>query len=272
MNGTALVNPKDLCRPLDNSKEVGLIVEVQTLDHTEPVEQRRGQKPGASRGSDQGETRQLQTVGLCARTLTDNQVQPVIFHSRVEGFLDQRIQPVDLVNEQHILFPETGEDGCQVLLSFDHRPGADPDAHPHLRGNDRGERGLAKARWAVEEQMVQRLSSRFGSLDENPEVRLDLLLADIVIPGFWAQALLEFLILVLELPIRHPFSPAFLFLLRRCHSRFPGPSERCFSACFTNCSKSAPSPMARCAASAAAEASLRLQPKLSSAEITSSIV
>ena len=50
-------------------------------------------------------------------------------------------------------------------------------------GNDAGQGGLAQARGAVEQHMVQRLSPAAGRLDENGQILLGLLLADVFRAG-----------------------------------------------------------------------------------------
>ena len=61
------------------------------------------------------------------------------------------------------------------------------DVHAELAGDDRGERRLAEARRAVEEDVIGRLSPRLGRLEEDVEVRLDLALADVLVERARAQ-------------------------------------------------------------------------------------
>ena len=51
----------------------------------------------------------LQTKTARLRSLVDDDVEPVIFHRRIEIFFDRRLQPVDFVDEKHIAFFQGGE-------------------------------------------------------------------------------------------------------------------------------------------------------------------
>ena len=43
------------------------------------------------------------------RPLADDEVELEVFERRIEDFLDRRIEPVDLVDEQHVAVFEIGE-------------------------------------------------------------------------------------------------------------------------------------------------------------------
>ena len=95
---------------------------------------------------------------------------------------------MDLVNKQHIALLQVGQQGGQVAGLLDGGAGGDADLHPHLLGHNAGQRGLAQAGRAVEQHMVHRLAPALGRPQIDRQVCLDLLLADIVLQRFGAQA------------------------------------------------------------------------------------
>ena len=104
------------------------------------------------------------------RALADDQVELEVLHRGIEDFLDRRLQAVDLVNEQHVARLQVGQDRGQVAGALDHRAGGGAEAHAELARDDLGQRGLAEARRAVQQDVVERLAARAGGRDEHGEV------------------------------------------------------------------------------------------------------
>ena len=113
---------------------------------------------------------QVDAHGARRRPLADDQVELEVLHRRIQHFLDRGLQAVDLVDEQDIPGLEVCQDCGEVAGALDHRPGggAEPDAQ--FAGDDLRQRGLAEARGAVQQHVVQRLAAAAGGLDEDGEV------------------------------------------------------------------------------------------------------
>ena len=94
------------------------------------------------------------------RPLADDQVERAVLHRRVEHFLDHRIEPVDLVDEQHVGVLEVGQQRGEVAGLGDHRAGGGAEADPHLARDDLRQRRLAEPGRAEEQHMVDRLAAR----------------------------------------------------------------------------------------------------------------
>ena len=77
---------------------------------------------------------------------------------RIEDFLDRRVEPVDLVDEQHVAVFEIGEQRGEVAGLGDHRAGGRAEIHAELARHDLRERRLAEARGPREQHMVERLA------------------------------------------------------------------------------------------------------------------
>ena len=92
-----------------------------------------------------------------------------------------------LIHEQDVVPAEVGQQGCQIAWLFDSRAGGDADVDAHLLGDDARQRGLAKARRAVEQYVIQRFCAAARRLDEDGQVLLGLLLADVFLQRFGAQ-------------------------------------------------------------------------------------
>ena len=133
-------------------------------------------------------------AGRSMRTLRADGPSPMIRSSwkssiaGIQHFLDGRLQAVDLVDEQHVARLQVGQDGGQVAGALDHRAGGGAEPDPQFAGDDLGERGLAEARRAVQQHVVQRLAAGAGGLDEDAEVFAGGALADELRQGLRAEA------------------------------------------------------------------------------------
>ena len=98
-------------------------VELEAGDDAEAVAQRIGQHAGAGGRADQRERRQVELDRARRRAFADHDVDLEILQRRVEDFLDDRAEAVDLVDEQHVVRFEVGQDGGQVAGALEHRAG-----------------------------------------------------------------------------------------------------------------------------------------------------
>jgi hypothetical protein len=96
----------------------------------------------------------------------------------IERFLDRRIDPVDLVDEQHIARLEIGEERREIAGLSDHGAGGRAEIDRQLARHDLRKRGLAEARRPDEEHVIERLAATFRCLDEDPQIAARLLLPD----------------------------------------------------------------------------------------------
>ena len=130
----------------DDRGELGRLVVGEPEGHAEAVAQRRGQQAGPRRRADERERRQVERQRPCRRPLADDDVEAEVLERRVEDLLDRRVQPVDLVDEQHVARLERREDRSQVALALERRPGDRADADAELLADDVREARLAEAR------------------------------------------------------------------------------------------------------------------------------
>ena len=87
---------------------------------------------------------------------------------------------MDLVDEQDRRGLQIGQDRRQVTGALEGRAGRASHARTHLVPQDVGDRGLSETRRAIDHDVVERLAARQGRLNEDPEVGLHLLLADVL--------------------------------------------------------------------------------------------
>ena len=102
----------------------------------------------------------------------------IVLHRGIEDFLDRRIEPVDLVDEQHVALFQIGEQRREVAGLGDDRPGGGAEIHAELARDDLRQRGLAEAGRADEQHVIERLFARARRLDEHREVGARLRLPD----------------------------------------------------------------------------------------------
>jgi len=162
----------------------------------EPPAQRRGDQPGARRRADKREFRQVDFDRPRRRPLPDDDVELIIFHRRVEHLFNRRVQPVNFVDKQHVAFLQVGKQCRQIAGLFNDGTGRRFNIAAHLVGDDVGERGLADAGRAVQQNMVQRLAAFSRRLNEDVEVTFGLALADIFAQPPRPQAQFELLFVV----------------------------------------------------------------------------
>ena len=87
--------------------------------------------------------------------LTDDDVELVVLECGVEFFFEDRLHAVDFVEEQYLALAQVGEDGCQVALNLQGRPGGLLEAYVELVGDDGGEGGFAQSRWTEEQDVIE---------------------------------------------------------------------------------------------------------------------
>ncbi len=145
-------------------------VVVEAADDAEAVAQRAGEQPRPRGRTDEREglERQLERAG--AGAVADDDVESESLHRRVQVLLDRRVHPVDLVDEENVIVREVGQDSGQVSLALQRRSRGDVDLRAELVGDDVGERGLAQARRAAEEDVIERLLAPCRRFDEDLEV------------------------------------------------------------------------------------------------------
>ena len=102
----------------------------QPVDDAKPRPQGRGQQTGPRRGADEREFLERDLHRPCARPLTDDDVELVVFERRVEDLFDRGRHPVNLVDEQHVARRQVRQDRRQIPGPFENRTGG----RPHRRG------------------------------------------------------------------------------------------------------------------------------------------
>src|SRR5687768_840594 len=87
---------------------------------------------------------------------------------------------MNLVDEQHIARLQIGEQGGQIAGPLEHGTRGLPQVHAELARQDVRERRLAETRRSEDERMIERFAALHRGLHVDLELRLDLLLANIV--------------------------------------------------------------------------------------------
>ena len=171
----------------DDTGEFFGLVEIETDRNAEPVAQGRREEARASGGADEREGRKIKPHGAGGGAFPDHQIERVVFHCRIEDFLHDRGQAVDLVDEEDIVRIKVCQDRGEVAGLGDDRAGSRAEADAHLAREDLREGCLAEAGGAEEEHMVERLAAPAGGIDIDFQVRLGLALADIVLERLGTQ-------------------------------------------------------------------------------------
>src|SRR5207247_90682 len=102
-----------------------------------------------------------------------------------------RLQAVDLVDEEHVALAKAGQVAGQSALVLDGGGADGPDGNAQRPGDEVREGGLAEARRAAEEHVVERLAAPPRRLDEDLEVVGGLALPDVLVERARAQGGVE---------------------------------------------------------------------------------
>jgi len=127
---------------------------------------------------------ELRGHGVDGRRAGGREVDP---HPRVPrpderpDLLDGPREPVNLVDEEHVSLVELGEDRRQVAGARDHRARGGAEADAHLARDDLRQGGLAEARRAEEQHVVEGVAAPARRLDEDAQVLAHRALADEVV-------------------------------------------------------------------------------------------
>ena len=111
------------------------------------------------------ETVELKRMDARARPLTDHQIDPIILHGGIENLFDGGHQTMNLVEEENFARVERSENGGEVALALEERAGTGLDGDAEFVGDDLRERGLAQARRAVEQDVIERFAAAARGLD-----------------------------------------------------------------------------------------------------------
>ena len=133
-------------RARDDARQLLRRVELEPRDDAEAVAQRVGQHAGARGRADQRERRQVELDAARGRAFADHDVDLEILERRIEDFLDDRRQAVDLVDEQHVVRLEVGEQRREVAGALEHRARRLAQVDAELVRDDVRQRRLAEAR------------------------------------------------------------------------------------------------------------------------------
>ena len=163
--------------------QIGGVVELKMRNDAESVAQRIAQHAGAGGGTNERKRLQIELDRAGCRAFADQNVDLVVLERRVEDFFDDRREPMNFVDEQHIIALKIGQHGGQVAGLFEDRPRGLLQVDAHLGGHDMRQRGLAQTGRAEQQQVVERLLAAAGGGDEDVELLADFRLTDIVGQG-----------------------------------------------------------------------------------------
>ena len=98
---------------------------------------------------------QIQTDGVGGGAFADDDINGIVLHGGVQDLLHRAVQAVDLIHKENIILVQVGQQRRQIAGLFDGRAGSDADIDAHLGGDNARQRGLAQARRAVQQHVIQ---------------------------------------------------------------------------------------------------------------------
>ena len=130
-----------------------------------------GQQTGPRGGADERELLQRHFHRPRARPLADHDVELVVLEGRIQDLFDHRRHPMDLVDEQHFVLSEVGQDGARSPGFSRTGPDVARTGDAELVADHVRQRGLAEAGRAVEQHVIE----RFGPLPRRGDRHLQVL-------------------------------------------------------------------------------------------------
>ena len=116
--------------------------------------------------------------GARRHSLAEHDVDPEVFHDRIDEFLDRAGESMDLVDEEDRAFGGVGQEGHDVHLLVEGRAARDVELDTQLVVQDGGEGRLAEAGGTVEEDVGQGLAPFLGGGQADRQALGDGALAD----------------------------------------------------------------------------------------------
>ena len=168
-------------RARDDLRELRGRIELEACDDAEAVAQRIGEHSGACRRADQRERRQVELDAARRRTFADHDVDLEILERRIEDLLDDRRQPVDLVDEQDVVGLEVREQRGEISGALEHGARGLAQVDAELVRDDVRQRGLAEPRRPEQQHVVERFAALARGLDEDRQLAADLFLPDVLV-------------------------------------------------------------------------------------------
>ena len=164
------LHTQQTCRAAhDPRKDIGIVVLKMAVD-TKAGTERRGKQTGARSSADKREAIEVDLDSTRRRALVDHDVDTIVLHRGIEVLLHHGRETMNLVDEEHIVGFERGEQTGQVARLVEHGAGSDLEAHAQFIGDNVAQRGLAQTRRAEEQDVVKRLAAELSGLHEDLEV------------------------------------------------------------------------------------------------------
>src|SRR5260370_6197874 len=238
----------------DDQLELGGPIKAEAERYAGALAQRSGDQTRPRRRTDQGEGLKIVANRPRAGPLTNNQIDLIILHRRVEVFLGRRRQTMDLVDEQNLASLQVAQQRHKIDRTLDDRPRGGVEGYADFVGDNLRERCLAKTGGAKKQDVVERLAPALCRSDEGAQIVAQLTLTDKLVEGQRPDRALRGISLGL-FASDHTSGVA-----HRANSSRPA---------LTSASTAASPPSRRPAAATAPRASVRRTPRFSNAEIAS---
>ena len=165
------------------------------MRRTKTVSQRIRKRAKSSRSPNKSEARKIELDSSSSRSFADNNVEFVIFHSRVENLLNHFVQTMNFVYKQNIPIFKIRKNRTKIPDTFNGRPRGNFDTYSHFLRNNMGQGSFSKSSRSIEEDVINAFSSFFGSLNENIKIALDFFLTYILCKKLWTKGIIEVLFL-----------------------------------------------------------------------------
>ena len=113
-----------------------------------------GKQTAARSGTHQSKGIQVELYAACRRAFVYHDVYPVVLHGGIKILLHYGTEPMDFVDEEHVVRLQRSQDTGQIARLVQYRAGRDLETHAQFVGYDVAQRGLPQSRRTVQQSMV----------------------------------------------------------------------------------------------------------------------
>ena len=160
---------------------LGIFIVFEAVNDAEAVAKRAGKGASSGRRADDGEVGEVEADRAGGGTLSDDYVEFIIFHRRIEDFFDDATKTMDFVNKENVAVLEVRKDTREITSALNRGARGDFEICGKFVGDNVRHSGLPEARRTIEKDMIESRAvvALFYGVDGKFEVGFEALLADV---------------------------------------------------------------------------------------------
>ncbi len=145
------------------------LIKFQTKSRPKTITHRGANQSCTCGCANQGKMLNTNLRCACHRTLSNDQIQTIIFHRRIEHLFHDFWQTMYLINKQNVTCIKICQNSCQIPCSLYRGSRGDDNLCMHLIGDHVCQTGFAQSGWTMKQQVFQGFPSCLCRFDHEAE-------------------------------------------------------------------------------------------------------